>query len=122
LFKSISVGNDGRIWVSVSLPAERIPDDELAPPTPPVPGSNEPPIPPRRWREPVAFDVFEPDGRYLGRVALPTGATWRASRGDRLWAVTRDSLDIEQVTRFRVAPGFGEQKVHAMSLGLAPVR
>jgi hypothetical protein len=39
-------------------------------------------------------------------------------RGDHIWAVRRDSLDIEQVVRFRVVPGFGVQKVDA---AVAPV-
>jgi len=57
-----------------------------------------------------AFDVFERDGRWLGQVALPDGVRYSgyptrpsmAIRGDTLWAVTRDELDVEYVVRYEV--------------------
>jgi len=50
-------------------------------------------------------DVFDPEGRYLGRV--PTGLPVPASpvpviRGDRFYAVLRDDLDIQYVARLRI--------------------
>jgi hypothetical protein len=100
-FRDLYVGKDGRIWVLLSMPGERIPDDQLPPP-----GDRPDPRPGYPWREPVAFDVFEPDGTYLGRVDAPGGIALTPEPvfdGDRVWAVVRDELDVQYVTRFRVA-------------------
>jgi hypothetical protein len=63
---------------------------------------------PNRFREPVVFDVFEPDGRYLGRVDAPEGFSVFPQpifRGDRIWAVLRDELDVAYVVRYRISAG-----------------
>jgi sugar lactone lactonase YvrE len=67
------------------------------------------------WSSPVttekegrALDVFELNGKFLGRVPLPTGmrSSPRAIRGDRMVVVARDSLDVENVILLRVVkPG-----------------
>ena len=99
-FRSIMVGLDGRIWVLVHQPAERIPDEEID-------RSDDPDArPPARWREPVVFDVFEPEGTYLGRVRAPQGFLLYPRpvfRGDHVWAVVRDDLDVQYVKRFRIS-------------------
>jgi hypothetical protein len=100
-FDQIYCGLDGRIWVSVSQPSERVANVTTTPPAP-----DQPPPPKWRWRSPVIYDVFEPDGRYLGHVRMPPRTTLRAMQGDRVWAVVRDSLDVEYVTRFRIEPPF----------------
>ena len=59
-----------------------------------------------RFTEPAAFDVFSPDGKYLGRVQTPRSFRTRPEplvRGDHVWAVTRDDLDVARVVRFRIA-------------------
>ncbi len=51
------------------------------------------------------WDVFDPDGRYLGRVAKPEGfsaATGPIVRGDRMYAVARDELEVPYVVRYRI--------------------
>ena len=101
-FDHLWVSDDGRIWVSIARPAEEIPAAERGEPF----VANGETIPPRAWRVPVVYDVFDPDGRYVGRVPVPRRTSLRAARGDIVWAVTRDSLDVEQITRFRVSPGF----------------
>lgn len=105
-FGALRTDADGRLWVQRATPGERIPDDEYAelaaqragPPT----GRPEPP--PRRWREPTAFDVFQPDGRFVGHVRVPPRTTLHHMRGDRVWGVQRDELDVPYVVRFRLAP------------------
>ena len=96
--RSLEVGADGRVWVGRSMPGERIPDDEIAEPTTTGPRT----VPPRRWREPVAYDVFSPDGQYLGLVPVPARAKLLYQSGDIAWGVVRDSLDVPYVTRFRI--------------------
>lgn len=100
-YRSILTGTDGRIYVQRWTPGERIPDDELE-------TSDEPnAAPPNRWSEPVVFDAFEPDGTYLGEIRAPHRFRIYPQPvfdRDRVWAVTTDELDVEYLTRFRLAP------------------
>jgi hypothetical protein len=58
------------------------------------------------------FDVFRQDGRYLGEVHAPDNLVFEGHpgtadpliRGDTVWAVTHDSLDVEYLTRFELTP------------------
>ena len=53
-----------------------------------------------------AFDVFDPDGRYLGRATTDFQLNhWVGPWviGDRMYAVVRDSLDVQYVVRARIA-------------------
>jgi hypothetical protein len=101
-FLDLLVTQEGRIWVRVSQPGVPIPDEELVEPEPGPHGRKRAV---RKWREPVAFDLFEPDGRYVGRVRAPMGVSMHPNpviRGDTVWAVVRDELDVQRVARFRV--------------------
>jgi hypothetical protein len=89
-FRQIRVGRDGRIWVLLYQPAER--QDIAAP-------DGQPVNPGRVWVEPVVFDVFEPDGRYLGAVRVPRETNIQVARGDYVWGITRDSLDVQYIER-----------------------
>ncbi|HUH13539.1 MAG TPA: hypothetical protein VMK65_10530 [Longimicrobiales bacterium] len=101
-WRSFQVGEEGRIWVVRSQPGERVPDDQIE-------ESRDPDAaPPNRWREPVVFDVYEPDGTYLGAVRAPEGFSLYPTpifRGDRVWGIVRDALDVQYVTRLRVDRG-----------------
>ena len=58
-----------------------------------------------RFTEPAAYDVFSPEGTYLGHVRTPRSFRTRPEplvRGDHVWAVTRDDLDVARVVRFRI--------------------
>jgi hypothetical protein len=82
---------DGRIWVNLYQPAERrepVDSEELRPQ--------------EEWPEPTVYDVFEPDGRYLGAVRVPRETTIHVMRGDYVWGVTRDSLDVQYIERFKL--------------------
>jgi hypothetical protein len=93
------VGDDGRIWVQLYQPGERIPDAELEPGP-----DGAAPLP--QFRERAVFDVFDTDGRYLGTVSAPE--RFRTSprpvfRGDYVWATESDTLGVEYVVRYHIA-------------------
>lgn len=94
-FTEIQVADDGRIWVKLSTVA--VQEEVEAPPE----GSDEPP---QTWREPAAYDVFEPDGTYLGRVDLPVDVAGAFFvQGDTVWTVRRGEFDEEYVVKLVIA-------------------
>jgi hypothetical protein len=97
-YRGLFVGLDGRIWVQLYQPAyQKVP-----------PAGQEPDPTEQTWVEPIAFDVFEPDGRYLGMVRVPDGfSTYPqpVARGETLWAVVRDELDVPQIVQFQLKHG-----------------
>ncbi len=77
-FVSIRTDDRGWLWVRPSLPAS-----ESA----------------------TAFDVFDPEGRYQGRLALPIQHEDRMPlviRGDHVYAVVLSDAGAPQVARFRI--------------------
>ncbi|MDE2654067.1 MAG: 6-bladed beta-propeller [Gemmatimonadota bacterium] len=85
VFKRLHSGRDGRIWVELS--------SELRDNTDPSLG------------EKVRFDVFEPDGTYLGAVNAPADFSTAINPvfdRDHVWAVTRGELDVQRVVRYRI--------------------
>lgn len=98
-YRGLSVGRDGRIWVSLSTAAEPIPEEER--PTP-RPGEIAPPA--ITTRDPLVYDVFSPSGQLLGRVALPPRTSIYEMEGNTVWGVRRDSLDVPYAVRFRIEP------------------
>jgi hypothetical protein len=102
-YRDFTVADDGRIWVRVYTPGEAIPPEELGPaPTGPNPSVR------LTTREPSLYDVFSPDGRLLGRVAPPARTRLVRMRGNTVWGVQLDSLDVPYAVRFRVEPGLPE--------------
>jgi len=92
------VGERGRIWVLLHQEAYQIETDD-------EPEDRPGEIPTRTWIEPVAFDVFEPDGRYLGMVRAPEGFARYPHpifRGDTVWAIVRDDLEVPYIVRFHI--------------------
>ena len=55
-------------------------------------------------REPLVFDVFEDDGRFVGRVKLPPRTRLLRSRGNEAWGTVRDADDVDYAVRFRIEP------------------
>ena len=96
-YRGFDIGEDGQIWVRLYVPAEKV--DLGAPPEPP-PGTLPPP--PLSWREPVVYDVFDPDGTYLGKVRMPARASLAAHRGTEVWATVRGELDEQYLVRYRL--------------------
>jgi hypothetical protein len=98
VFGQIQVGADGRVWVRTSQPSERLPPDPDARPD----AQGRPPL--DRWVQPMVYDVFESDGTFLGTVHFPDRFQPVVFRGDTVWGLLRDDLDVQYVTRMRVAP------------------
>lgn len=51
-----------------------------------------------------SFDVFDPEGRFLGNVhtPFPLSGPEPIIRGDTLWGVTRDELEVPYIVRARI--------------------
>jgi len=70
--------------------------------------SSRPPSP--SWIEPSVYDVFEPDGTYLGEVRVPKGTTLAIVRGDLAWGTRQGDAGKTYVVRLRVEhPPKGQQ-------------
>jgi hypothetical protein len=91
----IVVGADGRIWVQVAMPS--VPFNRDASEWDALKN-----IPQVNWREPVVFDVFDPVGVLVGRVAMPTDTRLVAARGDNILGVYTDADGVETVRKYRV--------------------
>ncbi|HKS07783.1 MAG TPA: hypothetical protein VJR92_15880 [Gemmatimonadaceae bacterium] len=105
IIRSIDFDLDGRLWVSVSQPSERY---EPPPPAPARAGATPQPV--LRWREPLVYELFEPNGTLLGRVTIPYDvrlhpAPWAPiqSRGDYVWGIATDADGVQSVRRYRIA-------------------
>ena len=98
-FRDVHAGEDGRIWVLLSRPGVK--DESVADEaTERSRGYRESP-----WSEPVAFDVYEQDGRYLGEVTAPVGFLRYPEpvfRGDTVWAAVEDAEGVRYVKRFEI--------------------
>ena len=101
-YRQLLAGRDGRIWVRLWTEAHRVEDEDHDP--------EDPDSDPVTWEEPLRYDVFEPDGVYLGAVT-PPDEFWPLVNpvfdGDHVWAVTRDELGVERVARYRIDEGGG---------------
>ncbi len=95
-YRGFLIGQDGRVWVMRHVTAERLGEaTEGTPQRQPSPA----------WIEPSVYDVFEPDGTYLGQVRVPKGTRVMLARGETAWG-TRVGEDGELlVVRLRVAHG-----------------
>ncbi len=96
-YQELLAGRDGRIWVRLETAGSPVENEDHHP--------ENPYSMPVNWVEPVRYDVFEPDGTYLG-VVLPPDEFEPFPRpvfdGDYVWAVTEDELGVERVVRFRI--------------------
>ncbi|MDH3456879.1 MAG: hypothetical protein OER90_08560, partial [Gemmatimonadota bacterium] len=89
-FEGVAAGPMGTMWVQHVQPASDLSADAL-----------------ESWSpfEDVGapdWDVFGADGRFLGVVTLPRRFTPRVFRGDRIYGLWRDEVDVQYVVRLRV--------------------
>ncbi len=101
-YRDIIADFDGRIWVQVSQPGRpRMTEAEA------LEEERRTERRPLRFGEPVAYDVFDAEGRFLGHVRTPDGFSTDPepmARGDTVWAVVEDELEVPSVVRFRMVP------------------
>lgn len=90
--KSLDVDQEGRIWVGRYVKAVDRGQTDAG-------DSDDPAI---TWRELPTFEVYRPDGTFLGTVVLPYGAIWRASRALNVWGLERGAYDEMYVIRYRL--------------------
>lgn len=99
----VVVPGDGRIWVWPTQPSMKIP---LPPEAQEAVGETHTWL--VSWQG--SFDVFSDDGEWLAVVRLPEEARYSGFptepsvfiRGDTIWAVAQDSMDVQYVARYEV--------------------
>lgn len=99
-FREVFVSWEGNIWVLRSM--ESLETMTAAEAREAETRSGRPII---RFREPSSFDVFAPDGRYLGHVRIPETFSRTPEpiiRGDTVWAVNLDQMDVATIVRYQV--------------------
>lgn len=94
-FRDLFADVDGRTWVQLSRPGTKLPPDPAAQPD--ARGR----MPVERWREELAYDVWDADGTLLGTVVFPPTFELRYARGAYAWGTVRDEYDVEYVVRMR---------------------
>ena len=94
----LSLTRDGRIWAAVAVPSEKIPAGEIV-----APRDSTQPRDTYRNQASV-YEVFAPDGRFLGRVVFPPRARLVEADGQYVWALVRDEDALPAVVRYRVEP------------------
>lgn len=80
-------GREGRLWVERDRPSPANPLEFFFG----RPGS--------------LYDVFDPEGRYMGEVRAPEGARLVAASEDRVWAFEAGAFDVTSVVAYRLEPG-----------------
>lgn len=99
-FRNLFVSAEGNVWVLISqegratMTLDEAREEE-----------QRTRMPPLRFQEPEAYDVFAPDGSFLGHVRIPETFRSRPEpivRGDTVWAVSRGELDVPRIVRFEI--------------------
>ena len=53
------------------------------------------------------WDVFDAQGRFFGTISMPRRFAPRIFRGDKIYGVWRDELDVQYVVRLRIVGDLG---------------
>src|SRR6185503_10543159 len=106
LYEDLQVALDGRIWVAlVPEVSNRVGSISSGGGGVGPPGTSRtrPQGPPPPTPRPALYDVFEPDGQYLGQVQVPPKVSSVVRRGDQVWAIAFDDDDVPRIKRYRIA-------------------
>ncbi len=96
-FRALRAGRDGRIWVRLSAEGRQVDNPDHDP--------DDPASFPVTWEEDTRYDVFDPDGTYLGVVVAPdefTSFPVPVFGSDHVWAVAVDEQGVQRVVRYRI--------------------
>ena len=93
--RHLFVDDDGRIWVAVYAPARFKPYTEAE-------RAERRGRPSLEWNQPLVWEVFDPNGRFLGRVTLPDKTDLLAARGSVVLGSQAGEYDEEYIVRFRL--------------------
>jgi len=58
-----------------------------------------------QWRDTLTWDVFGPDGRFLGVVTFPHNTTFSTAQGDVVWGIRAGEFREDYVVRWRLEEG-----------------
>jgi hypothetical protein len=104
-YEQLYTGDDGRIWVALVAeqseggPFRAMMGGGAGGP----PGVQQRPATARPEPRPALYDVYEPDGTYLGQVRVPAGFRSFVRRGNHVWGVEIGDDDVPRVARYRIA-------------------
>ena len=95
-FRTVVSGPAGTIWVRQVLPPSEMSEAEV----------NSLNYPRGEWaaRE---WDVFDPDGRFLGVVTMPQLFSPKLFRDDKIYGIWRDEFEVQYVVRLRSVGDLG---------------
>ena len=94
-FQAVVAGPLGTIWVQHVQPASELSEEDF------VSFSISEDFGAPKW------DVFDNEGRFLGVVAMPRRFKPMVFRGDRIYGVWRDELDVQYLVRLRIVGDLG---------------
>lgn len=94
-FDALYAADDGRVWIRKHGPGTK--DERTSTP----PAGSFPRLP---WSEPNVFDVFDPEGRYLGEVWAPPNVSLQSIQKDRVWGLRRGAFDEVYIVRYGIEP------------------
>lgn len=98
-FTDLRPGDDGTLLVRVARPGTEKPNPDAGQPE----KQGQRLQPATYWSEPAVWERFDRDGKLTGELRLPERARIRAVRGNRIWVVQPDSMDVPYVVRYRLA-------------------
>lgn len=98
--RDLAVDADGRLWVSRYTNAVYVPytPEEAA-------DREEQGLPNYNWRDTLTWDVWSPDGSFLGTVTLPHKTSFSTASGNEVWGVQQGSFREDYVVRWRLEFG-----------------
>jgi hypothetical protein len=103
-YEGLQVALDGRIWIVLeSEVGPRAGSVSMGGGSGPARSRSTVSGPPAKPPRPARYDVFEPDGQYLGQVQVPAKVSSVVRRGDHVWAIAYDEDDVPRIKRYRIA-------------------
>jgi hypothetical protein len=95
-FSELRIADDDRIWVRVPQTSVRQDPDPDAEP------DDKGRMPVDTWLEPMVYEVFEPTGEPVATVRMPERFRPWVMRGNHIWGVLRDDMDVQYIVRLRI--------------------